>query len=90
MAVNEAVIYRAGISRALNMDLTINDKFIQRIQADGIIAVSYTHLDVYKRQGLNCLSFKLCISFSILSSILTSLFNFVHILVLYLKQRNVI
>ena len=47
LAVNEAVIYRAGISRALNMDLTINDKFIQRIQADGIIVATPTGSTAY-------------------------------------------
>ncbi len=47
LAFNEAVIYRASISRALKLDLTINGQFIRTIQADGIITATPTGSTAY-------------------------------------------
>ena len=37
-----------------------NNTFPIVVKADGLASVSYTHLDVYKRQGIKCLRFLFC------------------------------
>ena len=47
IGINEAVIYRAALNRALKQDLKINGKYVETITADGIILATPTGSTAY-------------------------------------------
>ena len=53
VALNDIVVSRRGDDlRIIYFKLFVNGELLNSYEADGIITVSYTHLDVYKRQDL--------------------------------------
>ena len=49
-ALNEVAVTRGAFGRIVDFSLDISGAHIADMRGDGLVAVSYTHLEVYKRQ----------------------------------------